>query len=107
MRRGVSGVRFVAYVSGRSGVGGLCLGRRGNRAVYERLSHRIGPLLVSVIVAAEDVGEEEQLHYEEYEHQFDDYNGPQLPPHGHGAKSLNVEAQNPFQNVMGLGGWEI
>lgn len=86
---------------------GLCSGRRGNRAVDERLSHCVGPLLVGVIVATEDVWKEKQLHYQEYEHQFDDYNGPQLPPHCHGAKSLDVEAQNPFQNVMGLGGWEI
>ncbi len=65
-------------------------------ACEERPADGVGSFSVGVIVALQNVREEEELEDEEEDEEFDDDEQPQLATHGHGAESIDVEAHYPL-----------
>lgn len=60
------------------------------------VAHSRRTFLVGVIVALKHVGEEEQLEYEKQYEKLHDDECPQISPHCHAAKSVDIKPHNPL-----------
>ena len=65
----------------------------------KRTAHSRGAVLVGVIPALEQVGEEKELKHSEYHNQLYDYDSPQLPAYCHRPESVGIKSNYAARQI--------